>query len=151
MPPPGQPDDTGAGPGRAQLSGKVFVVLVVGSALALAVAAVWAFGIRSTDEGPYRPLTGTEFEVAVASCTVGPTGRPTVAGTVRNTSGERRTLVVEVEVLDPADEIIDTPRATVLDLDDGADARWETGSPYEVGRSTRLTCRVSDVFAAPGG
>jgi hypothetical protein len=38
-----------------------------------------------------------------------------------------------------------------VSLDDGADASWQTGSPYEVGRLTPLICRVGNVFAAPGG
>jgi len=137
------------GPRRA-VRGPVLVVVVLASALALSVAAVWAFGLRSTDEGPYRPLTADEFDAEVATCTVDERGRPVVTGSVRNRSGERRSLVVEVEILDPAAEVIDTPRATVASLAEGASARWEARSPYDVGRLTPLTCRVADVFAARG-
>jgi hypothetical protein len=128
----------------------VLVGLVLASALVLSVAAVWAFGLRSTDEGPYRALRAGEFDAPVASCTVDERGRPVVTGSVRNRSGERRSLVVEVEILDPSGEVIDTPRATVASLADDASVRWEARSPYDVGRLTPLTCRVADVFAARG-
>lgn len=128
----------------------MLVGLVLASALVLSVAAVWAFGLRSTADGPYRALAAGEFDSEVATCTVDERGRPVVTGSVRNRSGERRSLVVEVEILDPAGEIIDTPRATVASLADGASVRWEARSPYDVGRLTRLTCRVADVFAARG-
>ena len=129
----------------------MLVGVVLTSALALAVAAVWAFGVRSTDEGPYRRLSADEFESRVVTCMVGEDGRPVASGSVRNRSGEEQTLVVEVEILDPAAAIIDTPRATVVLLDDGDADRWEARTPYDVGPSTPLTCRVGDVFAARGG
>jgi hypothetical protein len=128
----------------------VLVGLVLASALGLSIAAVWAFGVRSTDEGPYRPLAAREFDAEVATCTVDERGRPVVTGSLRNRSGARRSMVVEVEILDPGAEVIDTPRATVVSLDDGASVSWEARSPYDVGRLTPLTCRVNDVFAAPG-
>jgi hypothetical protein len=128
----------------------VLVALVLASALGLSIAAVWAFGVRSTDQGPYRPLAAREFDAEVASCSVDERGRPIVIGSLRNRSGERRSLVVEVEILDPGAEVIDTPRAVAVSLDDGASIRWQARSPYEVGRLTPLTCRVDDVFAAPG-
>jgi hypothetical protein len=136
---------------RAGIPGPRLVLLVLGAAVTLAAAAVWAFGLRSTDEGPYRRLASTEFEVQVDRCSADADGRPLLGGSVRNRSGDRQTLVVEVEVLGPDDLVIDTPRATVVALDDGAQTSWRTGSPYEVGRLTPLTCRVGNVFAAPSG
>jgi hypothetical protein len=135
---------------RLQVRGPVLVGVVLASAIGLSIAAVWAFGVRSTDEGPYRQLSAVEFETEVSTCTVDERGRPVATGSLRNRSGERRTLVVEVEILDPGAEVIDTPRATVESLDDDASVRWQARSPYDVGRLTPLTCRVSDVFAAPG-
>ena len=137
---------------RRVVGGRAFVVGVVGLAVLLAVAAVLAFGERSTDgDGPYRPLDDSEFEARITGCSVFPDGRPNAAGTVANRTGSRRAMVVEIEVLDVEGVVIDTPRATVVSLAEDATTRWRVRSPYDVGRLTPLTCRVSDVFAAAPG
>lgn len=150
MDPPANADDQRAR-GRRRVGGRVSVAVVVGSAVLLAVAAVAAFGVRSTEDGPYRALDADEFDASISGCRVSPEGNPTATGNVANRTGADRAMVVEVAVVDADGTVIDTPRATVVSLADGASTRWEVRSPYDVGQQATLTCQVSDVFAAAPG
>ena len=123
------------------------IVLGVVAVVGLVVAGLFIFVInRAVDEfdANYGVADPADYEVEITDCSVDSFGDVQASGTLRNTSDQPRSFMVEVRFLEQGRDLITTSTDVTDSLEPGERGAWDVIT-FDEPRGEEFSCEIDEV------